>query len=70
MSQSPSTVDTGFILSPTLLENPVTSDRVFQRILECGYSIYRCTNDITDYLRASSAGSIVEDCPQLDQIRV
>ncbi|KAJ5545596.1 hypothetical protein N7494_003181 [Penicillium frequentans] len=34
MSQSPSTIDTGFILSPILLENPATCDRVFQRILE------------------------------------
>ena len=44
MSQSPSTIDTGFILSPILLENPATCDRVFQRILECGCSIYRCTH--------------------------
>lgn len=46
MSQSPSTVDKGFILSPTLLENPATSDRVFQRILECEYPIYRCTRTL------------------------
>ncbi|KAJ5636905.1 uncharacterized protein N7484_010218 [Penicillium longicatenatum] len=31
---SPSTVDTGFILSPAALDNPATSDPVFRRILE------------------------------------
>jgi hypothetical protein len=35
--QTSSTVDGGFILTTPALENPATSDPVFQRILQCKF---------------------------------
>lgn len=42
---TPSTIDGGFILTTPALENPATSDHVFQRILQCKFPLEYTSSD-------------------------